>query len=277
MPGKKKPTNQEELIGKHPVDGFFATWLDCNDIDVTEEKKHRSLSEKEAERDNAINQLADWLITHHLGDRRQERMERKKEILDTYGYKEYLKFQKIFPDSDRTKKGNFTEILLSEYLQVSSGLKSLVFRLRFNPNVDQSMKGDDVLLFDMVEMNRKIILGEAKYRGTPTAAIVNEIVDAFNSKDRLPLSITFVAERMSELGNNNLADKLEDLNAEMYKLKIPIIHTGFLLSNPNASRNVEANTKSSNENFVILSLGMNNLQEFVDKSFELALDKLAKQ
>jgi hypothetical protein len=48
--------------------------------------------------------------------------------------------------------------------------------VRYNPNVDQSMKGDDVLAFDLDSHPVRVIVGEAKVRATSTKGSVQEIV-----------------------------------------------------------------------------------------------------
>ncbi|MFQ6963494.1 MAG: Hachiman antiphage defense system protein HamA [Oscillospiraceae bacterium] len=50
---------------------------------------------------------------------------------------------------------------------------SFPYRLRYNTNPDQSMKGDDVLLFDLDSDPVRIVVGESKFRGTPDEAVCN--------------------------------------------------------------------------------------------------------
>ena len=109
--------------------------------------------------------------------------EKKKSILSKHDFKEYISKRMPFPIRNfTTQKGNLGEILLAEYLRSSSGLELLVYKLRFNPNVEQSMKGDDILLFDKSNIENKIIMGEAKYRTTPAKSVIDDIMDAL-SKD----------------------------------------------------------------------------------------------
>lgn len=69
------------------------------------------------------------------------------------------------------------------------------FRFRYNPNVDQAMKGDDALLVDVLSdahgnPDLKIFLGEAKFRSVPNKAALKDISSSLG-KDKLPLSYTF--------------------------------------------------------------------------------------
>ena len=52
------------------------------------------------------------------------------------------------------KKGNATEILLTDYIQASQKKEFIkVYKLKYNPNVDQAIKGDDTLMVDLFEEN----------------------------------------------------------------------------------------------------------------------------
>jgi Cap4 SAVED domain len=82
-----------------------------------------------------------------------------------------------FPIDPSTRKGNLAEVVLAEYLVAATGIVLPIYRLRYNPNIDQSMKGDDVLAFDLDSNPVRIIVGEAKFRGTSTKKAVEEIVD----------------------------------------------------------------------------------------------------
>lgn len=270
----KKSSTQDQLIGKHPSRGVFATWLTFDDLAPSGQRKHRKLAENSLERKNAIPVIADWIIEHHLSDNKIKRFDRKKAILGKHGYIQYLNIQKPLPTFDKTKKGNCAEIILTEYLKASSGLELLLFRLRYNPNVDQSMKGDDVLLFDLKTSQGKIIVGEAKYRGTSNRRVVEDIVNAFEGNKRFPISITFVAAQLGAMGQEDLAEELEELNLEMHKLNVPVINVGLLFSNQNAATHIETHANPKNDKLVMLSLGVDDAEEIITQSFDLAYKRL---
>lgn len=136
------------------------------------------------------------------------------------------------------------------------------------------MKGDDVLLFDTQDPSSKILKGEAKYRTTPNSSVIDDIVTGGENDKKMPVSISFIADRLSESGEVELAEKLYDVNAEMYKLNTSIVNVGLLLSNHNTSRLVDEHFDSDNPDFVILSLGIDNAQEIIEESFKIAFQKL---
>lgn len=270
------PTDQEKLIGEHKTIGneIFTIWLNHLDKPASNTKKHRQLLENNGNRKQLIEDLSDWIIKHHITNGKIARLNRKKEILSKHGYLKFLNNQELLPSSDKTKKGNATEILLAEYLKFSSELDLLVFRLRYNPNVDQSMKGDDVLLFNRKNLQHQIIVGESKFRSTPNKKAVEDIVNSFKMNDNIPLSIPFVASIIESSGDQELAGNLEDLNSELHKQRTKIVNVGLLLSNTNTSPTVERHLNSDNKNFVMLSLGLENPLDIITDSFASAIKKL---
>lgn len=270
-------SNQCGLIGKHPEQSLFAEWLSHEDLPVSNNKIHRKLIEIEGMREYAIEQISDWIIKHHIADSTISRLKRKREmIINKYGLEEYLNKQQMLPIAEKTMRGNGGEIVLAEYLQESTQLQVLLYKLRYNPNVSQSIKGDDVLLFNKENLRDKVILGESKFRKIPNKAAVEEITDDFGKKLKLPLSILFVANRLSELGEEELADELEELNIDVNQGNVPVINVGFLLSNHNTATNVENHLYSENTSFIFLSLGLKKPEELISHSFALANEKLKR-
>ncbi|WP_203246558.1 Hachiman antiphage defense system protein HamA [Sporosarcina beigongshangi] len=152
-----------ELIGEHPKRTIFAEWLSSEDLPSFNNKVHRKLLEVPGMREHAVEQISDWIIKHHVADATINRLKRNRErILKKHGLDEYLNQQQFLPVAEKTMRGNGAEIVLAEYLQASSNLQVLVYKLRYNPNVNQSMKGDDVLLLNKENPSHKIIVGESK-------------------------------------------------------------------------------------------------------------------
>lgn len=284
------PTEQEKLIGSHPVHpNFFANWLKSEDskiLVIKPNKKHRKLAELPSKRKVAIEQIAEWIIEHHVDGKKIKRMQdRKAEIMAKYGIKmeDYIDNQNFFPRIENTKSGNATEIILSRYLQETAGVQILAYKLTYNPNVDQSMKGDDCLLFDTKNITSRIIVGEAKYRAKPSKQTISNMVKNLENSKRLPLSLPFISTHLTSNGNEDLASQIDDLNFEVSKGRIPIINVGLLLSTLGNSKTtdsgicVEENLDSTNPNLVVLSLGVDNPSEIITEAFKLARAKLISQ
>ncbi|MBP6740311.1 MAG: DUF1837 domain-containing protein [Leptospiraceae bacterium] len=264
----------DKLIGKHPeAPDFFSDWLICEDMPIPtdqQNKKHRKLTEQDDKRDNAVEQIAKWLLKHHFMPSKLERLIRKKELLDKYN---------LLPKSDKTKKGAFGEIIFTEYLLSVTNLVVSFYRLRFNGNTDQSLKGDDILFFDKENMKNKILLGESKYisdaSGTGKATI-QKIVDGLKN-GKLPLSLSQVEAELDKVGDTGLADLISELLADLPNYKDKIVYVGFLMGNkmdspPSADivHQVETHLNSDNPKFAMISLGIKESVAFIEKAYEKA-------
>jgi len=267
-------SKQSELIGEHPNTGLFFNWCECEDTTSTSTKKHRKLTDKGIDRNVLIEQLADRIIKHHLSEFKIKIFERKKSILDKHNFNKYVQNRMPFPiNEDKTEKGNLGEIILAEYLEASSGLEVLIYKLHHNPNIEQSMKGDDILLFDKNNIESKMIMGEAKYRATPDKAVIMDIIKSL-SKDNLPISLSFVWEKLYELGEEDLSEKIDDLITKVHSNNMEIIYVGFLHSNKKVSTRIETHLNSDNENLVIISYGEDNPNNLITESFNRAIERI---
>jgi hypothetical protein len=66
-----KKAAQKNLIGDHPIKpNFFAEWLSSIDLLSSRKIKHRKLSEINDKRELAVKQIAEWLITHHIDEKK---------------------------------------------------------------------------------------------------------------------------------------------------------------------------------------------------------------
>jgi hypothetical protein len=274
-------TEQERLIGKHPqAPHILGEWLAYTDYPTTASKKHRKLEEDNGLRQKAIDNIAGWIIDHHILEQKMNLLERKAQILQKYDFDEYVKSSHLLPTNDTTQKGNVAEIILVEYLQKTTGLSPIIHKLRYNPNVEQSMKGDDVLLLNPDNVSEKIIYGESKYRSTPSKQVIGDAVSNLDGNKRLPVSIGFIADILYEQGNDALADKLMDLQILLKNENVNIYNVGFLLStksttpSKDTSIQVETHLTTTNPNLVFVSLGLENPIEIVEESFRLANERL---
>ncbi len=139
-------TEQEKLIGVHPVaPHIFGVWWSSTDMPTTDRKKHRKLEEDPTMRNAAIDKLAQWIVDYHVTDFNLGLIARQKAILDKHDLGQYIDQLHLLPKADTTQKGNLGEIVLIEYLKGSRAFTPYVHKLHYNPNTEQSMKGDDVI------------------------------------------------------------------------------------------------------------------------------------
>ncbi len=269
-------TKQEELIGEHPDNTHpFGKWLGVNDLPDSATKCHRELTESTAVDYDLIEWMARKIISHHYT---QFRIDRLKEKYGSLGFEKYAEQHRKLPAADKVKKGNATEVLLTDYVQTTQGKEFIkVFKLKYNPNVDQAIKGDDTLMVDLFEENGnekiKIYLGESKFRQAPSKAVIEDITNSL-SKDTLPLSYTFLVEEIAKT-NEPLARKLDDYIVQDVKDRGDLIYAGLLLSNTDTSRTVERHLNSDNSNLVFISVGIDDPEGFIESVFERAEELIA--
>jgi hypothetical protein len=265
---------QSELIGSHPVlPNIFAKWLASNDFVVTANKSHRELTPLIPTTDN---ELIEWLgrklFDHHYSDYRIKKL---KQNYTKLGYDKYAEQHRKLPKAEKTKKGNATEIILTEYIESCLNKNLIkVFKLRYNPNVDQAIKGDDTLMVDIIKDKNKdrvkLYLGEAKFRKIPSKTVVEDIAKSLSGNKR-PLSYSFLVEELGRAPETkDLADILDAFIIEEIKGKGDLVYTGLLLSNTKTSSVVESHLNSDNPQMVLISIGLENPEELIEQAFQKA-------
>lgn len=264
---------QSELIGSHPANPFFSKWLQCEDKAVTATKIHRALTQLiPATSDELVEWLGRKLFDHHHSEFRVEQLKAKYKEL---GFKKYAEQHRQLPKADKTRKGNATEVILTDYIENCRGKQLIkVFKLQYNPNVDQAMKGDDTLMIELISNGKtekpKLYLGEAKFRKTPAKAVVDEIAKAL-PKSKKPLSYTFLIEKLAQSEDTKSVAKLLDgFLIDDIKAKGDLVYTGLLLSNTDTVNVVEANLSCKNPDLIFISVGIDSPEELINKAFEKA-------
>jgi hypothetical protein len=200
----------------------FGAILTAKDGKTGSKVPHRALAEKDGTRAAAVKSIRAMLVQHHASPDALKRTEQHRQAMKRLGLDAEQARLRRFPTNASTQKGNLAEIVLAEYVVAASSVVLPIYRLRYNPNVDQSMKGDDVLAFDLDVKPARIIVGEAKFRGTSSAAAVNEIVEGLlrSYKGGVPASLQFVADRLFEVGQVELAGRVMDC-AKLFALGEP--------------------------------------------------------
>lgn len=271
------PSSQKDLIGDHPAaPNEFNRWLNCTDVALVPGKCHRSLVGAIAPDNQLIEWLAKRLIHHHYEETRLKRLQEKyKEA----GFPLYAEQHRRLPRADKTMKGNLTEMLLIEYVE-GCQKKTLikVLKLRYNPNVDQAIKGDDTLMVDIIKDGKKekvkIFLGEAKFRKKPSKTVVDTIAKSL-AKSKKPISYSYlVNEMLRDEKTKAIGDILDKYIVDEIKGKGDIVYTGFLLSDNDTFNVVESNLTSDNPALVFISTSIDNPNDLVAKAFQKAEELL---
>ena len=258
------------ILGQHPGG-------DWGESVVSEEKltdvgkEHRCLTERTEGTDTFVSLIRESLVRHHVdpltSQRRVEAMQRR-------GYGSEQENLSRFPTNTNTRKGNLGEVVLAEYLCASTSAEILVYKLRYNPNVEQAMKGDDVLIFDLSESIIKILIGEAKFRSTSRSSAVSDIVSGLNRSHQsgFPVSISFIIDRLFDAGDIEKAERILESTQLSSANKADLLHVGFLLSTSACHRHISTHEVCDAPNVAFVSLGIDDPNSFVSRCYDLLDD-----
>ena len=136
------------------------------------------------------------------------------------------------PLTNEIRRGHLAEILACEFARERLGYDVPVHRLRYNPNPDQSMKGDDILGFRFAsdhEVGYGVLIGEAKYRSTYVSEVVIEAYEALQRGFRpYPISIDFVATILDLEGDRARASQVRQIKHLLAGVANNVISTNLL-------------------------------------------------
>lgn len=256
------------IIKEHPKSHPYGISLSATDGATACGCQHRALKENTDQWDAFMDFTVEALRTHHVSD---ADLQRRKALIDSMKI-DGLQLSRIlpYPTAEKTQRGNFAEVVLAEYLKAVTDAEMPVYRLRYNPNIQQSMKGDDVLLFDLDSDPVRIIVGESKFRGTPSKATVDEIITGLkrSHEGKLPVSLMFVVNRLFDEGNQELGEKVLQCTRLIMADKLTIDYIGFLMSNGYTDRNIYRSTTDELHNLLMISLAMSAPENVVKEAYE---------
>lgn len=122
---------------------------------------------------------------------------------------EYL--QGKLPVSTRTRSGDLGEIIGARYAALELRFR-MVERLRWKDHREMSMRGDDLIgVRTSTNGTLELLKGEAKSRASLRTATITD-ADLALRRDRgrpSPHALSFVADRLHELGEHTLADLVD--------------------------------------------------------------------
>lgn len=228
-------------------------------IDVT------SLVESEKVRPAITEPLLRAIYDHHIHP------DRIRGALDRLGYRRAAQqLLDRLPKNDRTRKGNFGEVVASEHLRQRHGYAMPVFKLRYADHPGLPMRGEDIVAF--VLDGRTIVVvcvGEAKVR---SVAKGREVEDAHKRLHEAyhphPVALSLISSVLHDRGEHELADQVDQL---MEKPKGVKRHNWIFLitqndvAEPFAAIEAEENRVA---NLRCVHVRLDDLQAFVDGLFD---------
>lgn len=258
-----------DVLGSHPTASAFGTaWLTHDDHVTASAVAHRALVAAKPPSSETRERLKEIVLKHHASPEKLARVDAIKRIWIKRGFPATAKGLKLFPRNEKTRKGNFAESVFAEYLALAGKGETLVYRLRFNPNVDQSMKGDDVLTFSFKGSTCEIVVGEAKFRSSPSKAVVLQIMKGLETAYRagVPMSLIFVADRLFE-ANDPLATKVLESSLQIIQKRATLTYAGLLMTGTSAVDHIDKHCPASIPRSGIVSMNITNAEDTIEQCF----------
>lgn len=245
----------------------IATLFDGNDVLTKTKRQHRVLAEPKGGRPSTVEFLRKALVTHHTTAEARRDQAALVKALKRQGLSDV---PLLYPKSKATQKGNLAEILLAEYVVACEDLTLPVYRLHYNGNVDQSMKGDDVLAFELDSKPPRILVGESKYRNRPSSTHAKSIAKGLQRSHRgkIPASLSFVANALYKSKQVALAKRITRLKLGIARNQVQVDYVGFLMGGAKASVRVTDHTPGgAPPNLAMISLELSNGDAMVADCF----------
>jgi hypothetical protein len=199
---------------------------------------------------------------------------RLAERLATLGYEGVAQFiLSELPRDDRTRKGNFGEIVASEHLMQRHGYTMPVLKIRFRDSYNLPMRGEDIVAFEMDAEHRikRVIIGEAKTIQSFRRATLTDAHERLRVAYRpRPMTLSMLAEILYDRGNDSLAREIDSVSDRLMKRGFPRSNWIFMIT----GRQTEDAFRSLEEqddlvpDLNCMSLALNELTEFVNDLFD---------
>lgn len=183
------------------------------------------------------------------------------------------------PKSQKTRLGNFGEIIASEFLRQIRGYKIPVYRLRYNSNDESSPKGDDVLAFEYTDKKADtkdaVIVAEVKVRSEHESRAVEEAHSALQKGHRpRPKSFSFVVDILFREGKDDEAYRLLDLSHKFGKRSLVKKSVLFLVTGnkPRDPFKVLGSKGRLAPKLETIHLTLSDLNDLITTSFKASVD-----
>jgi hypothetical protein len=180
-------------------------WLHGNECEVGKHTRLH-LTEIDGSRDDVLDALRLKVREHYVSqERTAERLEQLGATKTAALMREYL------PLTKRARSGHAGEIIATEVIEAYLDFDVPIRRLRWTDGREMALRGDDIIGIGRGADTPSILKGEVKSRARMTQTVVAEAASAIATNRGRPTrhTVLFVADRLSELGETELANQLD--------------------------------------------------------------------
>lgn len=186
----------------------FPAWCDQQDEAVGAHAL-RVVTVRENDRAIGCEAIAAIVPDHYAAEEQIAR------ILDRLGKQAAAKFiEGKLPTTKKIRSGDLGEVLATEYVESQTPYAVPIKRLRWKDHRNMAMRGDDVIgMVRNPDTGRlEFLKAESKSRANLAAGVVAEARTGLDKDDGLPSphALEFISSRLLEMGENDLADAIDD-------------------------------------------------------------------
>jgi hypothetical protein len=249
-------------------DNFDIHWLENVSPSNYKKLSHKPLQEKQDSRKIATPFISQAIVDHHLNQKRVA------DWLNALGHKKTAsEIAANLPKDDRTRKGNFGEVIASEHLIQRYGYYMPIFKLRYRDSHNMPMRGEDIVAFVLTPQGEisKICIGESKTRKKFSSSTVLQAHDRLkNSYHPCPETLSMLANIAYEIGNIKLGSEIDRVSRLLAEKDFPTENWVFLITEDKPSEPFAEIEKLGNiiKPLICVDLQLSDLQVFVDGLFD---------
>ncbi len=186
--------------------GVLARWLDSDSRDIGPHTLHL-MTELKDKPDGLVDELRVVVRHHYVAPDVLA-----KRLADLGAPQTAALLQEKLPTSKRARSGDLGEILTTEIAEEHLAYQVPIRRLRWKDGRNVALRGDDIVGIARDSGDRlRFLKGESKSRISLTMSVIREASDALHRDKGRPTrhSVLFVADRLREGGNDDLALELD--------------------------------------------------------------------
>lgn len=189
----------------------------------------RTLTVIDGNAEAAVTQLADIVPNHYIDPLS---IAHTLERLGKPAAAEKLRSK--LPQTKKMRSGELGEILATEYVESHTDYSVPIKKLRWSDHREMAMRGDDVIGIKRSRGNTRLrfLKTEAKSRAVASTEVLEEARGALDADESKPAphALAFVADRLREAGDIELADLIDEAQWKHGIAKRQLEHLLFLFS-----------------------------------------------
>lgn len=247
---------------------FFDDWFDIS-TEAVNGHDYKAINILDGDLEPAAGDIAQVIPDHYIAP------ESIAHTLERLGKSAAAnKIRTKIPQTKKLRSGDLGEILATEYIDTKTGFGVPIKKLRWHDHREMAMRGDDVIgIMLSDDLNRPHFLKtEAKSRATLGRQALEDARLALDADDGRPAphALAFVADRLREGGNIELADTIDDAQLKDGIAKQQMEHLLFTFtgSNPNNLQKVILEAYDGDIDQHAVGLWIKTHQKFIVDVFE---------